>query len=43
MLMKLQRPLKKGERFSMTLVFEKAGRIDMAVPIYGIGASRPKD
>lgn len=43
MLMKLQKPLKNGEGFSMTLVFEKAGRIDMAVPIYGIGASGPQD
>lgn len=43
MLMKLQKPLKKGEGFSMTLVFEKAGRINIAVPIYGIGASGPQD
>ena len=43
MLMKLKRPLKRGESFRMILVFEKAGRIDVSVPIYSVGASGPEE
>jgi len=43
MLMKLQKPLARGERFQMTLVFEKAGRVAVTVPIYSVGASQPGD
>jgi len=39
MLMNLKRPLQKGERFALSLVFEKAGRIDVDVLVLPIGAS----
>jgi periplasmic copper chaperone A len=39
MLMNLKRPLQKGERFPLTLVFEKAGRIDVEVLVLSIGAN----
>lgn len=42
MLMKLSKPLKKGENFTMSLVFEKAGRLNVSVPVMGIGASEPE-
>ena len=42
MLMNLQRPLVKGERFTMTLIFEKTGRVEVSVPIYSVGASGPE-
>ena len=41
MLMMLTAPLKEGESFPMTLVFERAGRIEVDVPVYGIGSSGP--
>lgn len=41
MLMKLKRPLKKGDTISMTLFFENSGAVEVTVPVYGIGASRP--
>lgn len=41
MLMMLNAPLKEGERFPMTLVFERAGRIEVDVPVYGLGSSGP--
>ena len=41
MLMKLKRPLKKGDTVSMTLLFKNSGVIEVAVPVYGIGASGP--
>lgn len=41
MLMSLKRPLKEGSAFSLTLVFEKAGRIEVSVPVQGIGAKGP--
>ncbi|MGR3837897.1 MAG: copper chaperone PCu(A)C [Cognatishimia sp.] len=43
MLMRLQRALKKGERFTMTLIFEKAGRVEISVPIQGIRAKGPPE
>lgn len=33
MLMGLQQPLKAGERFALTLQFEKAGKVDVSVPV----------
>lgn len=37
MLMQLQAPLKRGEQFPLTLVFEHAGEITVMVDITGIG------
>jgi copper(I)-binding protein len=39
MLMDLKRALRKGERFPMTLSFEKAGRIDVSVSVEDMGAT----
>ena len=41
MLMGLTAPLKKGDTLSLTLVFEHAGEIAVAVPIGAIGARGP--
>ena len=41
MLMNLKQPLKSGEYFPLTLVFEHAGRIPVQVPVRGIGAMGP--
>lgn len=41
MMMKLKQPLKKGEKFSMTLTFKKIGSVDVVLPILGVGASGP--
>jgi len=38
MLMELKAPLKAGDTAAITLVFEKAGRIEVAVPILPLGA-----
>jgi copper(I)-binding protein len=38
MLMELKAPLKAGTTASLTLVFEKAGRIEVTVPILPLGA-----
>ena len=38
MLTGLKRPLKEGERFAATLVFEKAGRVPVTFTVRGIGA-----
>lgn len=38
MLMELKAPLKAGDSAAITLVFEKAGRIEVAVPIVPLGA-----
>lgn len=38
MLMKLKAPLKQGEQVMLTLQFEKAGEVEIAVPIAGPGA-----
>lgn len=38
MLMELKAPLKAGDTAPITLVFEKAGRIDVNVPIVPLGA-----
>lgn len=42
MLMKLTEPLVKGETLSLELVFERAGRVVIAVPIYSAGAPGPE-
>jgi hypothetical protein len=38
MIVGLKQPLEQGKTFSLTLQFEKAGSIAVAVPIQGIGA-----
>ena len=40
MFMGLHKPLKKGEKFPMTLVFEKAGKIATEVEIMDVGSMR---
>jgi copper(I)-binding protein len=39
MLMGLQQPLKEGESVPMTLVFEKAGKVDVSVKVEAAGAA----
>ncbi len=41
MLMGLKAPLKKGQSFELTLVFEKAGRVPVTVDVAGVGAKAP--
>ncbi len=43
MLMRLQRPMVKGEIFSLTLVFAGGGEVTVEVPILGIAARGPED
>ena len=43
MLMKLNQPLVKGESFSLTLVFEKAGPVEVVVPVLSFGSAGPKN
>jgi periplasmic copper chaperone A len=46
MLMKLNVPLKEGDRVPLTLQFEKAGKVDVVLDVRGIGAgadSAPMD
>jgi periplasmic copper chaperone A len=38
MLIGLNKPLKAGENFPLTLVFEKAGKVSIEVPVQSIGA-----
>ena len=38
MLVELKRPLKQGERFAGTLLFEKAGRVPVSFEVRGLGA-----
>ena len=40
MLMKLQKPLNKGETTRLTLNFERAGKVTIDVPVLGPGAIR---
>lgn len=42
MLMGLTAPLKKGERLTVTLTFEKAGEIAVDVPVAGVAADGPE-
>jgi hypothetical protein len=39
MLLDLKRPLKKGDRFPLTLSFEKAGTIEVSVSVEDMGAT----
>jgi periplasmic copper chaperone A len=39
MLIGLNKPLKAGEKFSLTLVFEKAGKVSFEVPVEAMGAT----
>jgi hypothetical protein len=39
MLIELNQPLKAGETFALTLVFEKAGKVSIKVPVEAMGAS----
>ena len=41
MMMGLKGPLKQGTKVPLTLVFEKAGKIDVELAIEGMGASHP--
>jgi len=38
MLIGLNKALKKGEKFPLTLVFEKAGKVSIEVPVESVGA-----
>lgn len=42
MLMGLNNPLKQGEKFSLTLVFEKAGKKTVDVAVMGVGTMSPE-
>lgn len=42
MLMGLGKPLKAGDGFPLTLVFERAGRITVTVAVHPIGGGTPK-
>lgn len=42
MLMRLQRPMVKGETFSLTLVFADGGEVTVEIPILGIAARGPE-
>jgi len=41
MLNDLHRPLREGEEFPMTLIFQRAGRVSTNVHVIGIGAEAP--
>ena len=41
MLMGLSQPLKPGDVFALTLIFEKAGAITVRVPVLAMGAAAP--
>lgn len=41
MFMDLKQPLKEGEKVKGTLVFEKAGKVDVTFDVRGIGATAP--
>src|SRR5260370_28347660 len=43
MMMGLKGPLKQGNPVPVTLVFEKAGKIDVELTVEAIGASHPKN
>lgn len=42
MLVRLHRGLNEGDRVSVTLIFEKAGRINVTAPVAKAGGSPPK-
>jgi copper(I)-binding protein len=41
MFLGLNAPLKEGDKFPLTLVFEKAGKVEVTVPVMGAGAMTP--
>jgi copper(I)-binding protein len=41
MIVGLKKPLKEGDTLAMTLIFEKAGKVDVSVPVEKIGAMQP--
>ena len=41
MLMELKAPLKKGDKIPVTLIFEKAGKVDITLDVQSIGATQP--
>lgn len=41
MLMDLKQPLKEGDKVKGTLVFEKAGKVEVVLDVRGLGASAP--
>ncbi|HTY49474.1 MAG TPA: copper chaperone PCu(A)C [Steroidobacteraceae bacterium] len=41
MLLDLRQPLKQGAHFPMTLIFQRAGRVSVEVPIGGFAADAP--
>jgi copper(I)-binding protein len=43
MIVGIRQPLKEGQTFPLTLQFEKAGQIDVTVPIKKVGAMRHED
>jgi len=43
MIVGLKQPLKEGQSFPLTLQFEKAGRMDLTVPIEKVGAMQHED
>lgn len=43
MLMDLKQPLREGEPFVLTLEFERAGRVEVTVPVTRPGARSPAD
>ncbi|WP_108862366.1 copper chaperone PCu(A)C [Ruegeria sp. Alg231-54] len=43
MLMRLQRPMTKGESFALTLIFADGEEMSVEVPIYGIAARGPEN
>jgi copper(I)-binding protein len=43
MIVGLKQPLKEGQTFPLTLQFEKAGHIDVNVPIEKVGAMKHED
>jgi copper(I)-binding protein len=42
MLIGLKKPLTAGEKFPLTLTFEKAGNISVTVPVQAMGATQDK-
>ncbi|WP_027245667.1 copper chaperone PCu(A)C [Leisingera daeponensis] len=43
MLMKLQRPMKEGETFLLSLIFSDGGGVSVDVPVLGIAARGPEN
>lgn len=42
MLIGLKQPLKEGEKFPLTLTFEKAGSVSVEVAVESVGAGTPE-